>query len=129
MKFNNLVPMLAVQNVGKSFEFYQATLGFDVVNSREDNGEMNWCMLKSHHALLMLMKSGDLDRLQTSPRGPEAILYFYPDNAEELYVSLQSAGYPVSEMRVSQYGMAEFEIRDPDGYWLWFGQAAIRPSE
>ena len=31
---------------------------------------------------------------------------------------------PVTDPRVTDYGMKEFELRDPDGYWLWFGQPA-----
>ena len=28
----------------------------------------------------------------------------------------------VSELRVTVHGMKEFEVRDPDDIWLWFGQ-------
>ena len=32
-------------------------------------------------------------------------------------------GLAVTDLRVTVYGMKEFELRDPDGHWLWFGQA------
>jgi catechol 2,3-dioxygenase-like lactoylglutathione lyase family enzyme len=34
-------------------------------------------------------------------------------------------GLPVTELRVTGYGMKEFELRDPDNYWL---RAGIRRS-
>jgi hypothetical protein len=34
----------------------------------------------------------------------------------------------VTDLRVAIYGMKEFELRDPDGYWLWFGQSTNEPA-
>ena len=48
--------------------------------------------------------------------------YFYPDNVVALHESLKSRGYTVSDLRVTFYQMKEFEMEDPDGYQLWFGQ-------
>ncbi len=35
--------------------------------------------------------------------------------------------FQVSELRVTFYGMKEFEVRDPDGHILWFGQETDDP--
>jgi len=31
-------------------------------------------------------------------------------------------------LRVTVYGMKEFEVRDPDDIWLWFGQPTDEPA-
>jgi hypothetical protein len=33
----------------------------------------------------------------------------------------------VSDLRVTFYGMKEFEVRNPDGHILWFGQETDEP--
>jgi hypothetical protein len=33
----------------------------------------------------------------------------------------------VTDLRITVYGMKEFELRDPDGIWLWFGQGTSEP--
>jgi len=55
------------------------------------------------------------------------IFYFYPDNVEALHAAWKAKRLPVTELRVTDYGMKEFELRDPDGYWLWFGQESHEP--
>ncbi|KAB2912201.1 MAG: hypothetical protein F9K29_19985 [Hyphomicrobiaceae bacterium] len=48
------------------------------------------------------------------------------------HAAWKSKGLSVDGLRVTDYGMTEFELRDPDGYWLWFGQAAgkaVAPAE
>jgi hypothetical protein len=50
------------------------------------------------------------------------IFYFNTPDAAALRDELAARGVAVSELRVTVYGMKEFEVRDPDGIWLWFGQ-------
>jgi hypothetical protein len=33
----------------------------------------------------------------------------------------------VTDLRVTVYGMKEFEVRDPENDWLWFGQETDDP--
>ena len=41
----------------------------------------------------------------------------------DLHGELSGKGLAVSPLRVTIYGRREFELRDPDGHWLWFGEA------
>ena len=40
------------------------------------------------------------------------------------YAEWKAKGVPITDARVTGHGMREFEIRDPDGYWLWFGESS-----
>ena len=55
------------------------------------------------------------------------VYYFYPDGVSALHDEWKRKDLPVSDLRVATYCMKEFELRDPDGYWLWFGQSATEP--
>jgi hypothetical protein len=55
------------------------------------------------------------------------VYYFYPDNLVLLHAAWTAKRLPVTELRVTVYGMKEFELRDPDGHWLWFGQDTDEP--
>ena len=55
------------------------------------------------------------------------IFYFYPDDVRALHADWKAKGLAVTDLRVTGQGMREFELRDPDGYWLWFGQDTSDP--
>ena len=55
------------------------------------------------------------------------VFYIDPDDVVALHGQLKEAGVEVTDLRVTVYGMKEFEVRDPDGYWLWFGQESTEP--
>jgi hypothetical protein len=55
------------------------------------------------------------------------IFYFYPDDIVSLHSTWKAASLAVTDLRVTIYGMKEFELRDPDGYWLWFGESTNEP--
>jgi hypothetical protein len=45
-----------------------------------------------------------------------------PENVVDLHAEAKRKECQVSDLRVTLYGMKEFEVRDPDGHILWFGQ-------
>jgi uncharacterized glyoxalase superfamily protein PhnB len=44
-----------------------------------------------------------------------------------LHAEAKGKAFQVSDLRVTFYGMKEFEVRDPDGHILWFGQETDEP--
>ena len=52
----------------------------------------------------------------------EVAVEIVDDIGRGLHAEFASRGVPVGDLRVTFYGMKEFEVRDPDDYWLWFGQ-------
>ena len=63
------------------------------------------------------------------PRSSKDYQVFYVNTTDvaALHAEYKGRGVAVSELRVTVYGMKEFEVRDPDDYWLWFGQPTDEP--
>jgi hypothetical protein len=40
----------------------------------------------------------------------------------DLHAEAKRKEFQMSDLRMTFYGMKEFEVRDPDGHILWFGQ-------
>ena len=127
MKLNALLPMLSVSDLKRTMSFYRDRLGFDVTNTFGDP-EPRWCMMSRDGVKIMFNQppSEELEKLPRNARDFQ-IFYFYPDDVDGLHANWKSGGLPVTDLRVTVYGMKEFELRDPDGYWLWFGQATSDP--
>lgn len=123
MKLANLVPILSVTDTTRTLEFYRDALNFEVKNTFEPDGKLVWAFLKAGEVELMVEERTSEN---TQPR-KDTSLYFYPDDIEALHASLKTRGYPVSDSRVTFYGMKEFDLEDPDGYHLCFGQETAEP--
>jgi uncharacterized glyoxalase superfamily protein PhnB len=132
MLIKRLTPMLNVSNIEHSLDFYREVAGFDRVSPREALEQWRWAYIKSGDCELMLSESGG-PAPQVSESNPSreegwpVIYYFYPDDVVTLHAEVKRKGFQVSDLRVTFYGMKEFELRDPDGHILWFGQATGAP--
>ena len=122
MKLAALIPMLSVSDLKRTMSFYGERLGFDILNSLGEP-EPKWCML-GRDGVKIMFNQPPREEMNTLPRRAKdfQIFYFYPDDVVALHAAWKSKGLSVSELRVTHYGMKEFELRDPDDYWLWFGQ-------
>jgi uncharacterized glyoxalase superfamily protein PhnB len=54
----------------------------------------------------------------------EVDLYVDVDQVDQLYASLRDRVQIVVGLNDTDYGMREFIIRDPNGFWITFGQPA-----
>jgi catechol 2,3-dioxygenase-like lactoylglutathione lyase family enzyme len=119
MSLNLLIPMLSVADLGRTTAFYCDRLGFRVVNKFGEPKPV-WCMLERDKVRLMFNQPPGIV-IFPQPKDHQ-IYYFYPDDVASLHATWKTAGLAVTDLRVTIYGMKEFELRDPDGYWLWFGE-------
>jgi catechol 2,3-dioxygenase-like lactoylglutathione lyase family enzyme len=128
MTLKALIPMLSVTDLERTIAFYRDELGFAVVNSLGSPDPV-WCMLRRDSVSLMFNQPPECSEA-TSPRRAKdfQIFYFYPEDVRALHAGWKVRGLPVSDLRVTDYGMREFELRDPDGYWLWFGEPTTNPA-
>ena len=114
-----LVPMLRVEDAGRSISFYRDALGFEVRDQLEEDGKAVWAYLVRGEAELMLSEQpGEVEVV----RRAGAILYLYPDEVGAVQTRLAELNHPASQLRRTEYGMLEFDLLDPDGYELWLGQ-------
>ena len=128
MKLTTLIPMLSVSDLKRTMAFYCDRLGFHVVNKFGDPDPV-WCMLSRDGTKLMFNQPPAEEIKDLPLRAKDfQVFYFYPDNLVALHAAWKAKRLPITELRVTVYGMKEFELRDPDGYWLWFGQDTDEPS-
>ncbi|MBN8920380.1 MAG: VOC family protein [Rhizobiales bacterium] len=121
-----LIPMLSVVDLQATRAFYCDRLGFRTLSAFGEP-DPRWCMLERDAVRLMFNQPPPPTADEPPRTGDFQIFYFYPDDVGALHAAWRSAGLNVGALRVTRYGMKEFELRDPDGYWLWFGQNTDEP--
>ena len=126
-RLNRLTPMLSVSDLKRTMAFYCDELGFRCVGTFGDPDPV-WCHLQRDGVDLMFNQP-PADEIRDLPRRAKdfQVYYFYPDDVAALHADWKAKGLPVTDLRVTTYRMMEFELRDPDGYWLWFGQETTDP--
>jgi len=127
-KLKGLIPILICKDVQRSIRFYVDVLDFKVVDEMKDVGRSGWASLQNGSASVMLGSPTYIPETPTiDGRHQQVVHYFYPADVEALRDSVVTKGYPVSDLRVAFYGMKEFDLVDPDGHVLWFGQETDDP--
>ena len=123
MKLRALTPMLMCDDVQASIEFYTDALGFTTHDRMDNIGKSGWAMLKHGSVELMLASPTYIpEGVQVDGRFPQVLFYFYPDDVAALRAALIEKGHSPGELEDRFYGMREFEIVDPSGHVLVFGQ-------
>ncbi len=127
MQLKRLVPMLSVADLARTIGFYCNELGFRCTGQFGDPDPV-WCFLERDGVALMFNQPPAEEMTGLPQRAKDFQIYYcYPDDVVALHQAWQQRGLSVTDLRVTEYGMREFELRDPDGYWLWFGQNASDP--
>jgi len=126
-RFTTLRPMLAVADLPRTMEFYCTKLGF---RCRDTFGDPPvWCDLERDGCALMFNAPPAEDVRRDVPRRSRDYQIFYINTTDvaALRDEFAARGVAVSDLRVTVYQMKEFEVRDPDGIWLWSGQPTHEP--
>jgi uncharacterized glyoxalase superfamily protein PhnB len=122
---------LAVAAVDRSVAFYRDILGFDVRRIDQGDGVPATAEAMSGPARIQLgAQDNAYDSTgQRRPRGA-AILFFETDDVAALRDVVVARGGTPSELeKVNWIKMRVFEVRDPDGHTLWFGQSFQEPEQ
>lgn len=115
-----VTPMIHVPDVAATAEWYRA-LGFEVTGTAHDGVEMTWAQLTLGATQVMLNCGGrpaDYDRRDVD-------LYVATDDVEAFRRRLDGRIELIEDLHDTFYGMREFIIRDPNGFWITFGQRII----
>lgn len=128
MKLGQAIPMLGVSDIRRTIEFYCKGLGCSVDNTFEHEGKLAWACIDTGSGEVMLMQEGP-EHINESGREArrDVILYFKPDDVAALHGILRGRNLKCTDLRVTVYGMKEFNMEDPDGYQIWFGQPTDEP--
>ena len=116
-----VVPSLLVSDMSETLSFY-AALGFEKTGSWGEGDQESWAEVTRDGVVLQLYTDAPVG----TPATPvfSGTLYFFPSSvtglAEEWRGRVPFAWGP-EEM---PYGMREFAVRDPNGYFLAFTEPA-----
>lgn len=116
-----LVPALLVRNMDETLAFYQK-LGFQLAGRHPSETAPNWADVKRDSVVLQFHTEPSCG----TPSEPmcSGTLYIFPESvaalAEELRGRVDFAWGP----DVMNYGMREFAVQDPNGYFIAFTEPA-----
>jgi catechol 2,3-dioxygenase-like lactoylglutathione lyase family enzyme len=115
---------LVVADPARSIAFYRDVLGFAVHPVGGNYGQAAVAELVRGPARIQL-GIGDGEAGTSGP----AILFFETDDVDALRAAVAArGGSPSALERVNWIKMRMFELRDPDGHTLWFGQSFHKPA-
>jgi catechol 2,3-dioxygenase-like lactoylglutathione lyase family enzyme len=104
---------LRVADLARAAAFYRDVLGFEV---RESEG------------VLEARRGPACVRLEAGPPEP-AMIFFETDDAAAMQAAIRTRGGAPGEIApVNWVKMQIFELRDPDGHTVWFGQSYNTPD-
>ncbi len=114
---------IGVADAARSLLFYRDILGFDV------RGQPGVIEAVYGPACIQFERQDNAPTEMEEPRARRsAILFFETDDVEAMHAAIRARGGAPSEMeKVNWIKMRMFEIRDPDGHALWFGQSYDKP--
>lgn len=116
MPFNHLTPMLEVENMDETINFYETILDF-TCESRINN---EWALMQKDDVVIMFSdRFYEKEYPKTYMTGS---LYINTDDVDVLWQILKDKVkicYPIENF---SHGMREFAIYDNNGYRLQFGQ-------
>jgi uncharacterized glyoxalase superfamily protein PhnB len=109
-------PYLRVPDILKSVRYYQDVLGFTV-----DMLDLGFAILSRDRVSIMLQQWTAEDRYANGRWAG----YVWVDDVDELHADCAAKEANVTPtVSTTQYGTREFQVEDPDGYFLRFGQIA-----
>lgn len=117
------VPMIHVADVAATAKWYES-IGFTLDDVHVDCGETLWAHLTYGESTLMLNAGG----VPSAARRREVDLYIHVEDVNAAYATVVPVAELVAPIYDAPYGMREFIVRDPNRFWLTFGQP-IAPGQ
>ena len=121
MPITQAVPLLRVTDVARSIEWYRSNLGF-VGDPFPDKPPYQFAILRHGAVELMLRRGAALARPKPQPYDWDVYLRREGTRFQEVFATFQERGIVTRRLERMFYGLAEFEITDPDGYVICLGQ-------
>lgn len=120
MALRSLTPMLQTSDMDRTVAWYLETLDFRCVR-RVGN---DWCHLERDGVSLMFMQNAHVGAPHAT-----ATQYIHVDDVDAVWDTLKHRVPTEWGPEVMPYGMREFAIKDPDGYYLSFGEPLVASGE
>src|SRR5215468_9492531 len=121
MAIKQAVPLLRVGDVARSMEWYRATLGF-VGDPFPAALPHEFAILRQGQVELMLRRGSPPVRRNPRHYDWDVYLRREGDRFREVFAAFSARGIVTRQLERMPYGLAEFEITDPDGYVICLSQ-------
>lgn len=109
--------MIHVPDVGATVRWYES-VGFKVEGTNASDGVVDWAVLSFGDGQIMFNAGGK----PSADERREVDLYVAVEGVDALYERLRSQVELKQELYNAFYGMREFIVRDPNGFWVTFGE-------
>lgn len=122
-EISGISPFFIVQNTAAALGFYRDRLGFDVTFQEPADNPFFGIVFRGE-AMIML-KSVGVDPLPNYKRQPQARwdAYLHVPDPDALAAEFSSRHVEFSApLKDTHEGLRGFELKDPDGYVLFFGR-------
>lgn len=116
-------PFFIVKDAGASLAFYRDRLGFEI--SFQEPAEDPFFAIVNRGRAMIMLKDVGVDPLPNHQREADARwdAYFYVPDPDALAAEFASRDVEFSEpLRDTHDGLRGFELKDADGYVLFFGR-------
>ena len=116
-----LVPALLVRDMGETLEFYRR-LGFRLTGYHPDESNLTWAEVKRDSVTFQF----HTEPPHGTPPTPvcSGTFYLFPASVTELAEEFRGKVDFAWGPEAMDYGMREFGIKDPNGYYLAFTEPA-----
>jgi len=121
MPLTKAIPLLRVNDVARSMQWYRATLGF-VGDPFPTLPPHEFAILRHGHVELMLRRGSSPARSKPRQYDWDVYLRREGERFRAVFEAFSSRGIVTRQLERMPYGLAEFEITDPDGYVICLSQ-------
>ncbi|HAA12449.1 MAG TPA: glyoxalase [Cytophagales bacterium] len=116
--FSHAATVLAVQSMDRSLTFYRDQLGFTVTFTWQE--PITYAVLRRGDVSLHLTLRDDDSR----PSSVHTALYIFVYDVRAVYQELENQGVALPQApEARDYAMEDFDVVDPDGYRISFGES------
>jgi catechol 2,3-dioxygenase-like lactoylglutathione lyase family enzyme len=131
---DRIAPFFLVRNAATAAAFYRDKLGFEVIfqESGQEPAQDPFFAIVCRDGAMLLLKAVGVDPVPNPTRHPDARwdAYVSVPDPDTLAVEFASRGVLFSEpLQDTQDGLRGFELKDADGYVLFFGRPRENPTE
>ena len=121
MAIKQAVPLLRVADVARSIEWYRSYLAF-VGDPFPAVPPYEFAILRHGQVEIMLRRGSPPVRAKARQHDWDVYLRREGERFREVYAAFNAHGIVTRRLERMPYGLAEFEITDPDGYVLCLSQ-------
>jgi glyoxylase I family protein len=128
LRIGGFATLIQVFDMPTSIAFYRDVIGFEVISDAPEDGRCDWVWLKSGESELMLNTAYEAEARPPAPdltrfaAHSDTTLYFGCEDVDAAHAELRARGVATREPVVTDYGMKQVYLKDPDGYEICLQQ-------